>query len=100
MLKHEKVRRNDIYNLYKKGHASKHEFFSQDNRVIELENEKNIQQSKIQELNAQLEQVRKEYQVFEQSFRRNVLDELRKANEQVEQLTLEVEKKSTMTRIQ
>lgn len=92
VLKNEKVRRNDIYNLYKKGHASKHEFFSQDNQVIELENEKNIQQSKIQELNAQLEQVRKEYQVFEQSFRRNVLDELRKANEQVEQLTLEVEK--------
>ncbi|OOF48107.1 hemolysin D [Rodentibacter genomosp. 1] len=92
MLKYEKERRSDIYNLYKKAHASKHEFFSQENRVIELENERSIQQSKIQELNAQLEQIRKEYQVFEQSFRHNILDELRKANEQVEQLTLEVEK--------
>ena len=92
MLKYEKERRSDIYGLYKKGHASKHEYFSQENRVIELENERNIQQSKIYELESQLEQVRKEYQVFEQSFHRNVLDELRKANEQVEQLTLEVEK--------
>lgn len=92
MLKHEKERRSDIYGLYKKGHASKHEYFSQENRVIELENEKNIQQSKIYELEAQLEQVHKEYQAFEQSFQRNVLDELRKANEQVEQFTLEVEK--------
>lgn len=92
MLKYEKERRSDIYGLYKKGYASKHEYFSQENRVIELENERNIQQSKIYELESQLEQVRKEYQVFEQSFHRNVLDELRKANEQVEQLTLEVEK--------
>ncbi|QLB12681.1 hemolysin D [Bisgaardia hudsonensis] len=92
MLKHEKERRNDIYGLYKKGHVSKHEYFSQENRVIELENEKNIQQSKIYELEAQLEQVHKEYKVFEQSFQRNVLDELRKANEQVEQFILEVEK--------
>ncbi|MDO4698418.1 MAG: HlyD family type I secretion periplasmic adaptor subunit [Pasteurellaceae bacterium] len=92
MLKHEKERRSDMYALYKKSYVSKHEFFTQENRVIELENEKRIQQSKIDELNAQLEQIRKEYQVFEQSFRRNVLDELRKANEQVEQLTLEVEK--------
>lgn len=92
MLKYEKEQSNDIYGLYKKGHASKHEYFAQENRVIELENERSIQQSKIKELNAQLEQVRKEYQVFEQSFRRNILDELRKANEQVEQLTLEVER--------
>lgn len=92
ILQYEKERRNDIYGLYKKGHSSKHDYFSQENRVIELENEKNIQQSKIYELESQLEQIRKEYQVFEQSFHRNVLDELRKANEQVEQLTLEVEK--------
>lgn len=92
MLKYETERRKDIYSLYKKGHISKHEYFSQENRVIDLENERDIQQSKIHEINAQIEQIRKEYQVFEQNFRRNVLDELRKANEQVEQLSLEVEK--------
>lgn len=92
MLKYETERRNDIYSLYKRKDASKHEFLVQENRVVELEHEREIQQSKINELEAKLGQIRKEHQVFEQSFRRNILDELRKANEQIEQYTLEVEK--------
>ncbi|OOH88440.1 hemolysin D [Pasteurellaceae bacterium 15-036681] len=92
MLKYETERRNDIYRLYKQTYASKHEYFSQENRVIELENERSMQQSRLNELDKQLEQIHKELKVFEYSFQRDVLSELHKANEQVEQLALEVDK--------
>lgn len=98
MLKYETERRNDFLKLYKKGHASKHELFSYENRVIELENEIHIQQSKIYEINAQLEQANKEFQAFIEAFERDVLVELRNANKEVEQLRLEVEKNSQRQR--
>lgn len=98
MLKYETERRNDFLKLYKKGHASKHELFSYENRVIELENEIHIQQSKIYEINAQLEQANKEFQAFIEAFERDILVELRNANKEVEQLRLEVEKNSQRQR--
>ncbi|WP_373777488.1 HlyD family type I secretion periplasmic adaptor subunit [Glaesserella sp.] len=92
MQKYEVERRNDFKSLYKTGGVSKHEYFVQENKLIELTNELHIQRSKLDELSASLNQAKQEYRYFIESFRRDVLEELRKANESISQLSLEVEK--------
>lgn len=92
ILKYEKEKREDFHKLYQKGHISKHEHFIQINKVIELENEMSIYKSKIKEIKSQISQVEKELLVYIETFKKNILEELRQASETVTQLFLEVEK--------
>lgn len=92
MQHYETERRNDYKKLYKVGHASKHEYFVQESKLIELTKELDTQQSKLNELAAVLNQAKQEYHYFIESSRRDTLEELHKANENIRQLSLEVEK--------
>lgn len=91
MQHYETERRNDYKKLYKVGHASKHEYFVQESKLIELTKELHMHQSKLDELAAALNQAKQEYHFIESS-RRDTLEELHKANENIRRLSLEVEK--------
>lgn len=89
---YEHKRLNDLKSLYEKNAVAKHEYLSQEQRFIEVENQLEEQQSKLNELRASLIQVEQHYQEFVESYQRDILTQLRKHNESVNQLIPEVEK--------
>ncbi|QIM62196.1 hemolysin D [Pasteurellaceae bacterium Orientalotternb1] len=89
---YENKRLSDLKSLYEKNGVSKHEYLSQEQRFIEVENQLEEQQSKLNELKASLIQVEQQYQEFVESYQRDILTQLRKYNENVNQLIPEVEK--------
>ncbi|MGX2975434.1 HlyD family type I secretion periplasmic adaptor subunit [Ursidibacter arcticus] len=90
--KFELERRDDLLKLYKKASASKHEYYQQENRLLEVQNSIETQKSRLTELIKQIEQSEQEYQVFLNSFKRDVLDELKKVTDSLAQTEFELEK--------
>ncbi|MFC0322244.1 HlyD family type I secretion periplasmic adaptor subunit [Gallibacterium melopsittaci] len=88
----EAIRLNDLKNLYEKAALSKHSFFEQETKVIEIRNELRSQQNKLVEIEASIKQARDAYDLLLFSFRRDTQDALRQAREQVEQLVFEEQK--------
>ena len=92
MQKYGKELRDGLKELYKKGHSSKQEYYAQEYRFIELVNNLSAQRSRLNELTAGLTQANEDYRYYVESFRRDVLDQLRTAGDNVAQLSFEVAK--------
>ncbi|QLB12962.1 hemolysin D [Bisgaardia hudsonensis] len=92
MEKYNKELRDGMKKLYKQGHSSKQEYYVQESQFIELVNNLKIQQSKLNELNASLTQANEDYNYYVESFRRDILEQLRNANDSVTQFSFEVAK--------
>lgn len=88
----EAIRLNDLKSLYEKSALSKHSFFEQETKVIEIRNELRSQQNKLVEIEASIKHARDAYDLLLFSFRRDMQDALRQAREQVEQLVFEEQK--------
>lgn len=92
MQKYGKELRDGLKKLYDQQHSSKQEYYAQEYRYIELVNNLNAQRSRLNELTAALTQANEDYRYYVESFRRDVLDQLRTASDNVAQLSFEVEK--------
>ncbi|MBM2607614.1 HlyD family type I secretion periplasmic adaptor subunit [Pasteurella multocida] len=92
MQKYGKELRDGLKKLYKKGHSSKQEYYAQEYQFIELVNNLNAQRSRLNELTASLTQANEDYRYYIESFRRDVLEQLRMANDNVTQFAFEVAK--------
>ncbi len=92
MQKYGKELRDGLKQLYHQKHSSKQEYYAQEYQYIELINNLNAQRSRLNELTAGLTQANEEYRYYVESFRRDVLDQLRTANDNVAQISFEVAK--------
>lgn len=90
--KFEAERRDDLLKLYKQKSVSKHEYYQQENRLLEVQNSLETQQSRLNEVTQQIEQAEQEYYVFLNSFKRDLLDELKKVTDHFAQTQFELEK--------
>lgn len=90
--KFEAEKRNDLRKLYKQKSASKHEYYQQEHRLLEVQNNLETQKSRLNEIIKQIEQTEQEYQVFVNTFRRDILDELKKTTDSLAQTEFELEK--------
>ena len=92
MQKYGKELRDGLKQLYNQKHSSKQEYYAQEYQYIELVNNLNAQRSRLNELTAALTQANEDYRYYVESFRRDVLDQLRTASDNVAQLSFEVAK--------
>lgn len=92
MESYNKELRDGMKKLYRQGHSSKQEYYAQESQFIELVNNLKIQESKLNELNASLTQANEDYSYYVESFRRDILEQLRNANDNVTQFSFEVAK--------
>lgn len=90
--KFEAERRDDFLKLYKQRSVSKHEYYQQENRLLEVQNNLETQKSRLNEVIQQIEQAEQEYHVFLNSFKRDLLDELKKVTDHFAQTQFELEK--------
>ncbi|ERF78985.1 HlyD family type I secretion periplasmic adaptor subunit [Gallibacterium anatis] len=88
----ESIRLKDLKGLYEREALSKHSYFEQETKVIEIRNELRAQQNKLVETEASIKQARDAYDLLLFTFRRDIQDALRQAREQVEQLIFEEQK--------
>jgi len=94
LSKVETERFKDLQSLYKLKAISKHEYFTQEMKLNEANNELNSQRSHLKEIEASIEQTREENDLLSYTFKRDTQEALRQANEQVENLKFELEKTS------
>lgn len=94
LSKVETERFKDLHSLYKIKAISKHEYFTQEMKLNEANNELNSQRSHLKEIEASIEQTREENDLLSYTFKRDTQEALRQANEQVENLKFELEKTS------
>lgn len=90
--KYEQERRNDLYKLYKQNSASKHEYYQQENKLIEANNNLETQRGRLSEIDKQIVQAVQEHNIFLSSFKRDLLDELNKVNNNFSQTQFELER--------
>lgn len=89
---YEMERRDDLLKLYKQKSASKHEYYQQENRLLEVQNSLETQKSRLNEVIKQIEQAEQEHLIFLNSFKRDLLDELKKVTGSFAQIQFELEK--------
>lgn len=92
MQRYEKERSQDLYKLYKQHSASKHEYYQQVAKQLEVENNLETQRSRYHEIEKEIHQANQEYQAFLTTFRRDLLDELKRTTENFTQTKLELDK--------
>lgn len=92
MQRYEKERSQDLYKLYQKKSASKHEYYQQLAKQLEVENSLGTQQNRFNEIDREIVQAQQEYQAFLTSFKRDLLDEIRRTTEALSQTELELAK--------
>lgn len=90
--RYEKERTRDLQKLYQQKSASKHEYYEQQNKQLEVENNLGIQQNRLAEIDKTIQQTTQEYQTFITSFKRDLLDELKKVSDTLLQTELELDK--------
>lgn len=89
---YEKERTDDLYTLYRKKSASKHEYFQQKNKLLEIENNLITQKNRLNEIEKEIIQSIQEYQAFINSFKRDLLNDLKNTYNNLSQAELEWEK--------
>ncbi|WGE44050.1 HlyD family type I secretion periplasmic adaptor subunit [Actinobacillus equuli] len=77
ILHYEKERNHDLYKLYKQKSASKHEYYQQKNKVLEIESNLITQKNRFNEIEKEIIQYQQEYHNFITSFKRDLLSELK-----------------------
>lgn len=82
----------DFKVLYHKKSLSKHELLSQENKMIEAQNELMVYRSKLNELEHDLLQAKEELELITQFFKSDVLEKLKQHSENERQLKFELEK--------
>lgn len=92
MQRYEKERSQDLYKLYKQHSASKHEYYQQVAKQLEVENNLETQRSRYHEIEKEILQVNQEYHAFLTTFKRDLLDELKRTTENFTQTKLELDK--------
>lgn len=92
MQRYEKERSQDLYKLYKQSSASKHEYYQQVAKQLEIENQLEAQRSRFHEVEKEIHQVNQEYQAFLTTFKRDLLNELKQTTENFTQTKLELDK--------
>lgn len=92
LAKVEKERFNDYSSLYQKKAIAKHRYFEQQAKFIEVSNELKAQQSHLQEIESSIKQAEKEDMLITYRLQQETQEQLRQANEQIEQLSLELNK--------
>ncbi len=88
----EREKFKDLKKLYKQNALSKHELLSQENKMIEAENELSVYRSKFNELEHDLLQAKEDLALVTQQFKSDLLEKLKQQVENEKQLTLELEK--------
>ncbi|WP_245148668.1 hypothetical protein [Avibacterium paragallinarum] len=81
-----------ILMLYIRKNYCKTRVLEQESKFINLKNELASQQSKLVEIESSIKQAQESYDLLLYTFLRNIREELRQANEQVEQLVFEEQK--------
>ncbi|OOF51592.1 hemolysin D [Rodentibacter genomosp. 1] len=88
----EKEKTNDLAKLLKLNAVSKHQYLEQETKYIDIKNEILTLESKLNEINAEIQQAKDEQNLLTNTFIRDTQDSLRQANEQIKQLVFEKEK--------
>lgn len=88
----EKQRLHDYEQLKKKNYLSQHELYQQQSKTIENDQDLASQKEQLQQIEESIHQVEKERLVNLQTLKRDTLDSLRKANEDIQQLNEQLEK--------
>ncbi len=92
MQKYEQERSADLLKLYKQKSVSKHEYYEQVNEQLTIENNLETQKSRLNEITKEIRQAVQEHQIFLNSFKRDLLDELKKTSDTFTQTKFELEK--------
>lgn len=88
----EKQRLRDYQTLQKKNYLSQHELYQQQSKTIENEQDLTSQKEQLQQVLESVHQIEKERVVNLQTLKRDTLDNLRQVNEDIQQLTEQLEK--------
>ncbi|MEB5961288.1 HlyD family type I secretion periplasmic adaptor subunit [Enterobacter sichuanensis] len=88
----EKQRLHDFEKLQKKNYLSQHELYQQQSKTIENDQDLASQREQLQQIEESIHQVEKERLVNLQTLKRDTLDSLRQANEDIQQLSEQVDK--------
>lgn len=88
----EKQRLHDFETLQKKNYLSQHELYQQQSKTIENDQDLASQKEQLQQIEESVHQVEKERLVNVQTLKRDTLDNLRQANEDIDQLNEQLEK--------
>lgn len=83
----ENQRLSDFKKLLDKNFLSQHEYYQQQSKCIENSHDLKSQRNTAQQINETINQVDQERQLYLQTLKRDTLDALRQANENVNQLT-------------
>lgn len=92
MLRYEKERTQDLFKLYRQKSASKHEYYQQFNKQLEVENVLEMQKNRLNEIEKEISQVSQELQSYLISFKRDLLNEIKVTSDNFIQTELEFEK--------
>ena len=88
----EKQRLHDFEKLQQKNYLSQHELYQQQSKTIENNQDLASQKEQLQQIEESIHQVEKERLVNLQTLKRDTLDSLRQANEDIQQLKEQLEK--------
>ncbi|MDH1126942.1 HlyD family type I secretion periplasmic adaptor subunit [Enterobacter sp. GD03975] len=88
----EKQRLHDFEKLQQKNYLSQHELYQQQSKTIENDQDLASQKEQLQQIEESIHQVEKERLVNLQTLKRDTLDSLRQANEDIQQLKEQLEK--------
>ncbi|HGO5822593.1 TPA: HlyD family type I secretion periplasmic adaptor subunit [Mannheimia haemolytica] len=89
---YEKERTTDIHKLFQQKSASKHEYYQQKNKLLEIENNLIGQKNRSNEIEKEISQINQEYQTFITSFKRDLLNELKTLSNNLSQAYLDGER--------
>lgn len=92
MLRYEKERTQDLLKLYRQKSASKHEYYQQVNKKLEVENVLEMQKNRLNEIEKEISQVSQELKSYLISFKRDLLNEIKLTSDNLIQTELEFEK--------
>ncbi|WP_256843260.1 HlyD family type I secretion periplasmic adaptor subunit [Rodentibacter rarus] len=92
LQKLEKEKTNDLAKLLKSNAISKHQYLEQKAKFLDINNEILTLESKLNEINAGIQQAKDEKELLTNTFTKDTQDSLRQANEQIRQLIFEKEK--------
>ena len=86
------VKLGDIRALYHKQAVSKHDLLDYENQYVEITNELDALRNQLKEAGEAVTHATDEYKLLEQTFRRDLLEQLSQTRESIRQVTHELEK--------
>lgn len=92
MLRYEKEKAQDLLKLYRNKSASKHEYYQQFNKQLEVENVLEMQKNRLNEIEKEINQASQELKSYLISFKRDLLNEIKVTSDNLAQTELEFKK--------